>query len=177
MFKRQLYIQSTSTWTGHVSRAQEPHVASGFMLDSTQTKRLTCSLHMRNLSHPSICRTGLLRSQQKRGFLPMKATLRLLPMIVVICCLQCPVPRQVPGAPSWAPGKCLWRYPLLGRPWPPVQLLVLPPSPDGYRKILIYLRLPMGCVLKSSASPMIQTVRRNSGSLSQRLYNKHQAPP
>lgn len=44
MFKRQLYIQSTSTWTGHVSRAQEPHVASGFMLDSTQTKRLTCSL-------------------------------------------------------------------------------------------------------------------------------------
>lgn len=57
--------------------------------------------------------------------------------------------RQILGVPSWAPGKCLWRYPLLGWPWPPVQLLVLPPSPNGYRKILIYSRPPMGCVLKS----------------------------
>lgn len=108
MFKGRLYIQSTSIWTGHISRAQEPHVASGFMLNSTQTKRLTSSLqwvkaslawlfmplvfkskelclaiiswawdpslrdsHLslhstKNLSHPSICRTGLLPSQQKR---------------------------------------------------------------------------------------------------------------
>ncbi|XP_046948998.1 protein Flattop isoform X2 [Lynx rufus] len=55
--------------------------------------------------------------------------------------------------------------------------LVLPPSPSGYRKIRIYSRPPTGCVLKSSASLRTQTVRGNSGSGSQRPYNKHQVPP
>lgn len=66
------------------SRLQIPVSSSPSALNSSPSDTLSFPLHLHKHFSPHL---------HPREFLPMKATLRLSPMIVVICCPQCPVPR------------------------------------------------------------------------------------